>query len=54
MVIRWPNAKERRNISRYFANKHGLPNAVDVVDGNTVICYQKPGEIETIKLRPQR
>ena len=35
--------EQRRKISRYFAKKHGLPNAVGVVDGTPVIYYQKPG-----------
>lgn len=41
-VIKWPNAKERRQISRRFARDHGLPNAVGIIDGTPVVYSQRP------------
>jgi hypothetical protein len=38
----WPNAIERKNISRRFGVKYGLPNCVGIVDGTPVYFSQKP------------
>ena len=38
----WPDAAERRSISRRYASTHGLPGAVGVVDGTPVVFYQRP------------
>jgi hypothetical protein len=41
-VIKWPDAAERAATSRRFANEHGLPGAVGVVDGTPVNFFQRP------------
>ena len=41
--IKWPNSRERRRISRAFAAKDGLENAVGVVDGTHIHFAWKPG-----------
>lgn len=38
----WPNAAERKELADQFLQRHGLPNAVLVVDGTTFRMMQKP------------
>lgn len=39
--IHWPNAEERAEISLRFAREHGLEGTVGVLDGTSVIIYQR-------------
>jgi hypothetical protein len=41
-AISWPSEHERREISRRFATKYGLPGAVGIVDGTHIVLAQKP------------
>lgn len=46
--IKWPDEVERDVISSWFRVKHGIPNAVGIVDGTPVVFSQKPGKIALI------
>jgi hypothetical protein len=41
--VYWPDAVERRKISKRMYRSHGLKNAVGVVDGTPINFYQRPG-----------
>jgi hypothetical protein len=41
--IKWPDVAERDVISSWFRVKHGIPNAVGIVDGTPAVFAQKPG-----------
>jgi hypothetical protein len=40
--IRWPSEAEKREISKRFAQNHGMPGVVRVVDGTPVPFSQRP------------
>jgi hypothetical protein len=40
--IRWPSVAERREIRNRFAQNHGMPGVVGVVDGTPVLFSQRP------------
>ncbi|XP_055330076.1 uncharacterized protein LOC129582574 [Paramacrobiotus metropolitanus] len=41
-VVKWPDAEERREISRRIREKHGFPSCVGFLDGTIVPLHQKP------------
>ena len=43
-VIFWPDAEERREISRRMDHKFGFPGAVGMLDGTPAVFSQKPGK----------
>ena len=40
--LKWPDADERNMISSRFADKHGIPGAVGILDGTPVNFSQRP------------
>ena len=41
-VVKWPNKRERKKISARFKQNHGIPGAVEIVDGTPVVLSQRP------------
>ena len=41
-VIYWPDTDERRQISRRFRHRYGLPGTVGIIDGAPVNLMQRP------------
>ena len=38
--IIWPNRDNRKRISQRIHDKYGLPNAVGIIDGTSIVLYQ--------------